>query len=588
MNDDYFETNSTGHKIFVDEPELGKTVLDFPNYINTLSGIIESSTPRYTIGIFGEWGTGKTTLMKNIFTNLKNKGCNCMEFNAWRFEGEKRIATYPMMLSIIENLLKTEQVVSGFQEKNNAEKESLGKKIFRILKGISISANEGITGAGIGVSIDPEKMKREFDHVTFDDVEDFVDENKPALLEGIELIRDDILPLIRGIEQNEDLKLIVFVDDLDRCTPEKAAEIFESIKVFFDLKGIVFVLGLSKDIVEAAIDSKYQYFVERGIFTGADYIKKIIQVPFVLPKWTPEDLSTYLEFLLEEHGDPKFKAFFQKYQKVISDAVDNNPREIKRLLNNFLLARHIFDKDAKKYSDEESEEHNPYNQKLLLIQSLSIKWRWIVDENIKDQSSLDQLNKILDTISLTPGKPPDWSGQSTFGKDTPTLATKIMKDNELLKFLKEHCSPILQMTFNDWENFRRTTAVELDIGPISENLTKPKTRKIVNNSNVNVEELIDKVVPLVKEPRNFILENPRPIGIFNGTEKRKWEGTLRIKLDDLATELRRLSSSFESLSQYDEKLFGLVFERMVQASGREDVILDILDKFRSDMGSYKY
>ncbi|PWU81731.1 MAG: hypothetical protein DLM72_05375 [Candidatus Nitrosopolaris wilkensis] len=62
-------------KIITDEPTL-EDALDFDSYSQELADIIMNSTPRFTIGIFGGWGTGKTTLMKMIEKKLKDNNRN--------------------------------------------------------------------------------------------------------------------------------------------------------------------------------------------------------------------------------------------------------------------------------------------------------------------------------------------------------------------------------------------------------------------------------------------------------------------------------------------------------------------------------
>jgi predicted KAP-like P-loop ATPase len=79
------------------------------------------------------------------------------------------------------------------------------------------------------------------------------------------------------------VKLVVFIDDLDRCKPEKAAEIFEFIKVFLDIPGIVFILGLSDKVIERALRERYRYL--EGDFSASDYVKKIVQLPVDIPLW---------------------------------------------------------------------------------------------------------------------------------------------------------------------------------------------------------------------------------------------------------------------------------------------------------------
>jgi predicted KAP-like P-loop ATPase len=75
-------------KIITDEPS-SEDALDFENYSLKLAEIIKNSTPRFSIGIFGGWDTGKTTLMlmtKKILDNDKDKKIVTVWFDAWRYE----------------------------------------------------------------------------------------------------------------------------------------------------------------------------------------------------------------------------------------------------------------------------------------------------------------------------------------------------------------------------------------------------------------------------------------------------------------------------------------------------------------------
>ena len=58
------------------------------------------------------------------------------------------------------------------------------------------------------------------------------------------------------VGEEADRRIVVFVDDLDRCLPESALQVLESMKLFFDLEGFVFVVGLDQEVVEHVIDLK--------------------------------------------------------------------------------------------------------------------------------------------------------------------------------------------------------------------------------------------------------------------------------------------------------------------------------------------
>lgn len=92
-------------------------------------------------------------------------------------------------------------------------------------------------------------------------------------------------------------RIVVFVNDLYKCNPEKALEIVESMRSFLAIDGIIYILGLSLDIVKELTDIKYK---ETGV-EGKQYIKKIIQIPINLPKWDNKDISILIQDFIDKN-----------------------------------------------------------------------------------------------------------------------------------------------------------------------------------------------------------------------------------------------------------------------------------------------
>jgi hypothetical protein len=136
--------------------------------------------------------------------------------------------------------------------------------------------------------------------------------------------------------------IVVFVDDLDRCSPEKALEVFESIKVFLDIEGLVFVIGLSHEALDKLITARYEKIGVTGI-KGEQYIQKIIQTPITLQDWNDSDIWTLLNDLLEKGQlDRKYVDIIRSNMKLIASVLEPNPREVKRFINNFIMAYEIY------------------------------------------------------------------------------------------------------------------------------------------------------------------------------------------------------------------------------------------------------
>lgn len=156
-------------------------------------------------------------------------------------------------------------------------------------------------------------------------------------------------------------RIVVFVDDLDRCLPVKALEILESMKLFFDLPGFVFIAGLDEDVVERAVSVKFgdhlQYAGSNsnnstGLASvshessrqrfSQEYVKKIFQVPYTLPATMPIQLDDLLESMyqaagLESEQLDDLRLRLPPYMKFIAVGQRVNPREIKRFINAYTL-----------------------------------------------------------------------------------------------------------------------------------------------------------------------------------------------------------------------------------------------------------
>ena len=109
------KSNTMGLRIITDEPITNRTeaVLDFPRYSEVFAEIIKNSPSRFSIGIFGSWGTGKTTLMRMIEEQLhKNDKILTIWFDAWRYEYERYLAITPL-LKLIKTQLENNQPKTG-------------------------------------------------------------------------------------------------------------------------------------------------------------------------------------------------------------------------------------------------------------------------------------------------------------------------------------------------------------------------------------------------------------------------------------------------------------------------------------------
>jgi len=126
----------------------------------------------------------------------------------------------------------------------------------------------------------------------------------------------------------------VFIDDLDRCLPEKTIEILEVIKLFLDVPKCIFVIGVEKEVIEKGIEVRYKSKEQKIPISGQDYIEKIIQIPFTLPPIREEDMADFIKNLGIGGREKGYVTIVAKYTGC-------NPRKVKLFLNVLRIRRAI-------------------------------------------------------------------------------------------------------------------------------------------------------------------------------------------------------------------------------------------------------
>jgi len=355
--------------ILIDDVEEAPTH-DFISLSKTISNLIRNSTPHFTVGIYGEWGTGKTTLMKSIEVNLQ--GVDSYEggqkilpiwFNAWKYEREDNLATV--------SLLKT----VGYAMAGHQRFDTLSKTIF---KGLTIVSKDMMQQIAMQVvtkqnTIDDEDIDQKMDYL-----------NKlyrdSVYYEGLDKIKEE-MQSIR--EKDPECRVVIFIDDLDRCSPNKALEVLESIKLFLDLEGFVFVIGLSHKTVTQLITRAYE---TTGI-KGEDYIKKIIQIPIKIPSWSKESIIDLIDNSIAPRLNSDYTKFLSQNSAMIAKVVDYNPRQLKRFINNVIIAFETF---ASKQGSPEIQ----FNE-IFLVKILKSEWPDFYREFVTNKDFRDILKWMV-------------------------------------------------------------------------------------------------------------------------------------------------------------------------------------------------
>lgn len=338
-----------------DSPIIESGRIDALDFIHTAKVIaeatVESKNP-LTVGVYGRWGTGKTSLMRLIRQQVSAQATPTVAvwFNAWRYEKEAHLIV-PLLATINKEI--QQQIEAGTSKWDAAVKEGAGK-VKNALRAIayvfSISGKVGIPLISEAeVNLSGKDMVERYQELTKDtmlsrslyfDAFDELDTLAKLAADGKkEGAQDPNRP--------KPPRIVVFIDDLDRCFPPRAVELLENIKLVLHQPGFAFVLGVNDTIIREFVKTKYQkeFYLPEAQKQDEEYLDKIVQLAVYVPSPGGGEMSNYVKKLLEEakiHAEfTKGIAAPHRLYTVIADAAERNPRSIVRLLNGLIVAWRI-------------------------------------------------------------------------------------------------------------------------------------------------------------------------------------------------------------------------------------------------------
>ena len=317
--------------------------LHFDDFAATLARLVASpktETP-LVIGINGAWGSGKTSLLlrvKNMLDFPKGKGgkeshrfaheeekdfraCKTVWFDAWKYNDEKELLV--ALVRVILHAMKRD----GFINKLKAWDQDPTQPTYDLLGMFlnSFQASFGGLGAEFKFQVDPKKYETPSKFEEYTAFFDYFSEAFERLLAA--WVHDKA-----AYEEIDERKgaLVIFIDDLDRCLPEKIVQTLEALKLFLDKRGCAFFIGADTAIVQWAVSKHYE---DAGITgeSAKDYLEKVIQLRFDLPMILDAAMEQYLRTQVQV--DP---AMLGRWRALVA-AAEVNPRRVKNVINDLNL-----------------------------------------------------------------------------------------------------------------------------------------------------------------------------------------------------------------------------------------------------------
>lgn len=300
-----------------------------------------------TVGLHGPWGSGKSSLLGQVRSQLRWRGTTVIvELNPWEFDDQEDVKG-TIIATVLDELMKNS---------NEALKGKLGKLIKRI------SWTRAATAVARGVLTMSWSMEKLAEALT-----PRPEAGPPTTLAGF---RNEFADALSDVEAD---RVVVLIDDLDRCLPAAVLSTLEAVKLFLAVPKMAFVIAADQDMVREAIAVGLGE-TRRSVVFARDYLDKIVQVPIGVPQPSRHDAECYVALLLasrefdegddiepmvahadrrRQSGDTPYLAglsqagmtqlHLHNAQRIVSGlATDDlvNPRRLKRFINALAVRQH--------------------------------------------------------------------------------------------------------------------------------------------------------------------------------------------------------------------------------------------------------
>ena len=297
--------------------------IDFLNFNYLAEQVVEISKDEKlspaTIGVYGDWGSGKSTLMKMVKKSLDaDKNTLTVEFNGWLFEGYEDAKT-ALCGTILDEMRTHETLFAKGKEKIKAllKKVDGGKLLSKGVKyGLDFLLTSGIgTVTELTLTGIISAVKQKAGDVSEDEIKKVIDAFKKEETKRTE-IKNFRKTFKEVFEDCTGERLVVFIDELDRCTPDTVLDIFEAIRLFLYVPGTTFIIGADERLVSYAVKTKYKDIPGHDIDISKEYLEKLVQYPVKIPQLNEQEVKQYITCLLLQNEDIDIKKVAESITKL--------------------------------------------------------------------------------------------------------------------------------------------------------------------------------------------------------------------------------------------------------------------------------
>jgi len=301
-------------------------------YAATLATFIKECDTPLTIGVQGEWGSGKTSLLNMVREDVEEpirsaqggkqiKGSEeykCIWINTWEHSLLK--SPEQCLLSIIEEIIDEIAKVDNSYNTANRAKAALGALAKSAVR-VGATMTMGLKGGEVA--------------------EELLGNSSSA--NTVKQLRSSLVEIITTVierKENNAQRFVVFVDDLDRLEPSVAVMVLELLKNIFTVPYCIFVLAIDYQVVVKGLKGKFGDPTPDNEWEFRAFFDKIIQLPFMMPM-ADYNLRRYItnHLIGIDYFAKSEKKGIGNVEKLVKLTLGHNPRAMKRLFNSLSLLK---------------------------------------------------------------------------------------------------------------------------------------------------------------------------------------------------------------------------------------------------------
>src|SRR3989344_3495910 len=363
-------------------------------FVDTIVKTIQSSDEGFNLGISARWGEGKSSILKQLKPKLEALNYKVLTFEPWKYTQDAISIKRKFIIDIYSQLGKDYDEAELY---NSTEREKdLKPEEYQelLMSRLGIFTRLGGTTALIFLAI--LLLYQSITEIDINVTQIFLSNLFIPVLAGIlplitkltEVTIKQTIPKVESAEQfekrfndaikgimeteNPPKRIIIFVDDLDRCNHTEVEQILTALFTFFNNKDCTYIITADHIVIRRYISSFLQLEdevkengekdVKKTNETrhkeATEYLKKIFQINFILPKIPSDLLEAWVKDLLEASPVIVFKNPYSKDYLInlVLNNFQGNPRKIKHFVRTLAFQLEAIGEKISRLSDQNGDE----------------------------------------------------------------------------------------------------------------------------------------------------------------------------------------------------------------------------------------